>query len=64
MNWGMALMEQAKTMEAEEADHLFEQANSKYAAAVQLKPDFHEALNTWGIALIEHAHKKAGGGSR
>jgi tetratricopeptide (TPR) repeat protein len=44
----------------EEADRLFEEAGRKYAEALRLKPDFHEALSNWGVALYEQAKTKAG----
>lgn len=57
---GTALYEQAKTKSGVEADALFAQAGEKCAAALAIKPDFHEALNNWGNALYEQATRKSG----
>jgi Tfp pilus assembly protein PilF len=59
-NWGLALCEQAKTKAGEEADRLYQEAGRKYAEALRLKPDDHEALSNWGVALCEQAAAKAG----
>jgi cytochrome c-type biogenesis protein CcmH/NrfG len=59
-NWGVALSNRAKTKTGEEADRLFEQAGRKYAEALRLKPDYHEALSNWGAALSDQAKTKAG----
>ncbi|MCY2995840.1 MAG: SIR2 family protein [Planctomycetota bacterium] len=50
---GNSLFTQAKTKSGADADALFAQAGEKYAAALTIKPDFHEALNNWAVALIE-----------
>jgi tetratricopeptide (TPR) repeat protein len=57
---GNALSDQAKTRAGEEADRLFAQAYEKYQAALEIKPDMHEALNNWGAALSDQAKAKAG----
>jgi Tfp pilus assembly protein PilF len=44
----------------EETDRLFAQAGEKYAAALAIKPDHHEALNNWGTALSAQARTKTG----
>jgi cytochrome c-type biogenesis protein CcmH/NrfG len=59
-NWAIALSKQAMTKAGEEAGRFFEDANRKYAEALRLKPDFHEALSNWGIALSAQAKTKAG----
>src|ERR1039457_773955 len=59
-NWGNALSAQAATKAGEEADWLFAEAGGKYAEALRLKPDYHEALNNWGNALSAQAARKAG----
>jgi tetratricopeptide (TPR) repeat protein len=59
-NWGVALSGQAKTKAGADADRLFEAAGRKYAEALRLKPDYHEALNNWGNALYEQAKTKRG----
>jgi hypothetical protein len=59
-NWGVALSRQAIATAGEEADQFFEEANRKYAEALQLKPDVSETLNNWGIALSARAKTKAG----
>jgi cytochrome c-type biogenesis protein CcmH/NrfG len=58
--WGNALSDQAKTKAGEEADPLFEEAGRKFAEALRLNPDSHEALNNWGVALSSQAKTKAG----
>lgn len=57
---GNALSKQAKIKTGEEADRLFNLAGEKYQAALELKPDMHEALNNWGAALADHAKTKTG----
>ncbi|MBI2862687.1 MAG: SIR2 family protein, partial [Chloroflexi bacterium] len=57
---GNALLYQAETKSGEEADRLFTQAYDKYQQALQIKPDFHEALNNWGTALSDQAKAKSG----
>ena len=59
-NWGNALSAQAKTKQGVEADRLFGEAYGKYADAVRIKPDNHEALNNWGNALTAQAKTKRG----
>ena len=51
---GSALHAQAKQKQGEEADALFAQAGEKYAQALAIKPDKHEALNNWAVALCVH----------
>ena len=43
-----------------EADALFKDATEKYAAALKINPDLHEALNNWGVALAARARTKSG----
>lgn len=57
---GNNLSDQANTKDGEEADRLFEQAGKKYAAALDIKSDKHEALSNWGVALSEQAKTKNG----
>ena len=57
---GTALSAQAKTKSGEAADALFAAAGEKYAAALAIKPDMHEALNNWGNALSDQAKTKSG----
>jgi len=59
-NWGVALLEQARTKAGEDADRLFEEAGRKFAEALRLKPNDHEALSNWGNALSGQAKTKAG----
>jgi cytochrome c-type biogenesis protein CcmH/NrfG/MinD-like ATPase involved in chromosome partitioning or flagellar assembly len=59
-NWGVALLEQARTKAGEDADRLFEEAGRKFAEALRLKPNDHEALSNWGNALSGQAKAKAG----
>ncbi len=57
---GNALVDQAKTKSGEGADRLFEAAAEKYAQALAIKPDMHEALDNWGNALGAQAKTKSG----
>ena len=57
---GNALSDQAKTKSGPEADGLYVLAGEKYAAALAIKPDKHEALNNWGNALSAQAKTKSG----
>jgi Tfp pilus assembly protein PilF len=57
---GNALLAQARTKQGDAADALFGQAGEKYAAALSIKPDKHEALNNWGNALSDQARTKQG----
>ena len=59
-NWGNALSDQAKDKQGEAADALYAQAGEKFAAALAIKPDNHEALSNWGNALLEQAKTKQG----
>src|SRR5712692_2021639 len=44
---GNGLSDQAMTKTGEEADRLFQLAGEKYQAALEVKPDMHDALNNW-----------------
>lgn len=55
---GNTLSDQAKTKSGPEADALFSAAGEKYAAALEVKPDKHEALNNWGSILHDEAKRK------
>ncbi|MFP2911510.1 SIR2 family protein, partial [Pyxidicoccus sp. 3LFB2] len=57
---GNSLAEEAKTKTGAEADRLFGETGEKYAEALRLKPDMHEALNNWGAALYDWARTKTG----
>jgi tetratricopeptide (TPR) repeat protein len=57
---GNALSEQARATSGEEADRLFHLAGDKYQAALEIKPDFHEALYNWGNALSDQARATSG----
>ncbi len=59
-NLGNALSAQARNKTGAAADRLFKQAGEKYAAALKIKPDKHEALNKWGNAYLSHAVTKEG----
>ena len=39
---------------------MFAQAGEKYAAALKIKPDKHEALYAWGNAVLDQARTKTG----
>ena len=57
---GVGLARQAEGKTGEEADRLFAQAGEKHQAALEIKPDKHEALYNWGNALSEQAKRKTG----
>jgi len=59
-NWGVALLEQAEDEARGRGDGLFAAAGEKYAAALRIKPDFHEALNNWGNALSVRRRRRQG----
>ena len=50
----------AQSAKPKEAVRLFDEAGEKYKAALDIKPDMHEALNNWGFALWEQAKTKNG----
>ena len=54
------LSDKATETEGKAADQLFEQAYSKYDAALKLEPELHDALFNWASALIEQAATKTG----
>ena len=56
---GNEVLEQAKKNSGE-ANRLFTLVGQRYAAALAIKPDKHEALNNWGIALAAQARMKTG----
>jgi hypothetical protein len=58
---GNALSNQAQTKNGEEAERLLVQAGEKYQAALQIKPDLHEALYNWGGALLRQITKSGSG---
>lgn len=49
--WGNTFLELAKLSSNSLAVDLLKQAIEKYAQALKIKPDRHEALNNWGVAL-------------
>ncbi|MBI4719541.1 MAG: SIR2 family protein [Planctomycetes bacterium] len=56
---GNILVQQAKLKgDTPDADRLFGEAGAKYAEALRIKPDTHEALYNWGNALSEQAKLK------
>jgi Tfp pilus assembly protein PilF len=57
---GLILANQAKAKSGPIADRLLELAVMQYQAALQVKPDNHEALNNWGTVLYEQAKTKRG----
>lgn len=57
---GTELANKARARNGSESDALFEEANEKYRAALQINPGMHEALNNWGGAIGDHAEKKKG----
>ena len=59
-NWGSALSAQARASTGAAADALWALAVEKYAEAVRIKPDMHEAFTNWGIALSKQAQASTG----
>jgi len=62
---GNSLFEQAKVTggkggEGAEVDRLWQRACSRYADAVRIKPDKHEALYNWGTTIAAWARTKMG----
>ena len=51
---------QAKTKAGADADRLWVLVGEKYAAALAIKPDMHEALYNWGLLLDAQARTKSG----
>jgi Tfp pilus assembly protein PilF len=49
-----------KQKSGEEATSLYAQAGEKYEEALRVKPDYHEALENWGAALLQQAQQKSG----
>jgi hypothetical protein len=43
-NWGNALLDYGGTKTGEEADRLFAEAALKYQAALEIRPEMHEAF--------------------
>ena len=58
---GNELRAQAENAPADETGPPFERAVAKYEAALAIKPDMHEALNSWGNALTGWAAKMKSG---
>ncbi|MDQ7781066.1 MAG: hypothetical protein RDV41_15325, partial [Planctomycetota bacterium] len=57
--WGAALSSQARLEgNTAEGDRLFSEAGLKYAEAVRIKPDMHDAFYNWGTALSNQARLK------
>jgi len=59
-NWGVALVELAKTKSGNEAEELYTEAFEKYKLVTTYKKDKQEAYYNWGIALVELAKTKSG----
>ncbi|MEG3618654.1 SIR2 family protein [Magnetovibrio sp. PR-2] len=57
---GDALLGQARLKTGAAAEDRFVQAGEKYAAALAINPDKHEALNNWGVALSDQAQLQTG----
>ncbi len=55
---GNAHADQASEKHGDDAYALFAQAGEKYAAALAIKPDMHEALNNWGNIITEKVNTK------
>ncbi len=57
---GNVLLNWAGSETGEAAEALYREAGEKYAEAVRIKPDLHEAFNNWGLALAAWAGSKTG----
>jgi Tfp pilus assembly protein PilF len=57
---GNELLDNAKKTDGEEADEFFRHADEKYAEAVKIKPEMHQAFSNWGVMLSAWALKKDG----
>ncbi|MEO1405597.1 MAG: SIR2 family protein [Pseudomonadota bacterium] len=57
---GVALAEEAKILSASESAEKFTEAGQKYATALNIKSDKHEAYFNWGIALADEAKMLSG----
>lgn len=57
---GNQLLDRAKAAAGEEAGPLFTAAQQQYEAALQVKPDRHEALHNWGNVLLDLAKRATG----
>jgi hypothetical protein len=60
VTWGSRLSEQGRRASGEEASRLSALAGEKYAAALAIEPDGHEALYNWGNLLLEQAKCASG----
>jgi len=57
--WGNSLSDKAKIKgPGQEAESLFKAAYEKYAEAIQINGEMHEAFYNWGNALLEHSEIK------
>jgi hypothetical protein len=57
--WGSVLLDQARFKgNTPEGNSLFTEVYMKYAEAVKIKPDMHEAFYNWGNALLDQARFK------
>ena len=61
---GVALSKEANVLTGSEQRAEFAKAYEKYAEALEIKPDLHEALNNWGAALSEEAQVLTGSEQR
>ena len=59
-DWGNYLGALAQTKSGEDAEGLFRESFEKYAKAVEIKPDKHEAFYNWGNYLGALAQTKSG----
>ena len=57
---GNELSDQAKTLTGTAQAQGFKNASEKYAEAIRIKPDKHEAFNNWGAALSDQAKTLTG----
>lgn len=59
-NWGIALVDLAKTKSDNEAEELYKEAFEKYKQATLAMPNFYGTYYNWGNALIALAEIKSG----
>ncbi len=55
VNSGIRIRKKASSLMGSEATQLFQETYWKYAEAVRIKPDMHEAYFNWGNALVHEA---------
>lgn len=55
-DWGIALSEEAKTLDSAARRSKLEEAVAKYQSALAIKPDDASTLNNWAFTLIHFSY--------